>query len=62
MRRLAGRFLFAYTLIQVFQQFRVLGGKDQAINPVIEEDIYDTLASKTAITRRHSLGGVYTKA
>ena len=29
----------------------------QAINPVIEEDIYDTLASKTAVTRRHSLGG-----
>ena len=29
----------------------------QAINPVIEEDIYDTLSSKTAVTRRHSLGG-----
>ncbi|MEG0628109.1 MAG: argininosuccinate lyase [Enterococcus sp.] len=29
----------------------------QAINAVIEEDIYDTLSSKTAVTRRHSLGG-----
>ncbi|MGG5370776.1 argininosuccinate lyase [Enterococcus sp. AZ196] len=29
----------------------------QAINSVIEEDIYDTLSSKTAVTRRHSLGG-----
>ncbi|MGX7205276.1 argininosuccinate lyase [Enterococcus pingfangensis] len=29
----------------------------QALNPVIEADIYDTLASKTAVTRRHSLGG-----
>lgn len=29
----------------------------KAITPVIEEDIYDTLASRTAIKRRHSLGG-----
>ncbi|WP_265458094.1 argininosuccinate lyase [Enterococcus sp. HY326] len=29
----------------------------QEITPLIEEDIYDTLSSKTAITRRHSLGG-----
>ncbi|AXG39407.1 argininosuccinate lyase [Enterococcus gilvus] len=29
----------------------------QAINAVIEDDIYDTLSSKTAVTRRHSFGG-----
>ena len=29
----------------------------QAISPVIESDIYETLASKTAVIRRHSLGG-----
>lgn len=29
----------------------------QAITPLIEADIYTTLASKTAIERRHSLGG-----
>lgn len=29
----------------------------QAITPLIEADIYDTLASKTAVIRRHSLGG-----
>ncbi|GCF94605.1 argininosuccinate lyase [Enterococcus florum] len=29
----------------------------QAISPLIEEDIYDTLSSKTAVTRRNSLGG-----
>ncbi|MHC5248636.1 argininosuccinate lyase [Enterococcus sp. LJL90] len=29
----------------------------QEITPLIEEDIYDTLSSKTAIARRHSLGG-----
>ncbi|MGM0122762.1 argininosuccinate lyase [Enterococcus sp. AZ194] len=29
----------------------------QAISPLIEEDIYTTLASKTAIQRRHSFGG-----
>lgn len=29
----------------------------QAITPLIEEDIYQTLASKTAIERRHSYGG-----
>lgn len=29
----------------------------QSINPVIEADIYDTLSSKTAVIRRHSLGG-----
>ena len=29
----------------------------QAINSIIEEDIYDTLSSKTAVIRRHSLGG-----
>lgn len=29
----------------------------QSITPLIEEDIYDTLASKTAIQRRHSFGG-----
>ncbi|WP_159723297.1 argininosuccinate lyase [Enterococcus sp. CSURQ0835] len=29
----------------------------QAITPLIQNDIYDTLASKTAVIRRHSLGG-----
>lgn len=29
----------------------------QAMTPLIEEDIYQTLASKTAIERRHSYGG-----
>lgn len=29
----------------------------QSITPLIEEDIYDTLASRTAIKRRHSQGG-----
>ncbi|MFC4772620.1 argininosuccinate lyase [Enterococcus hermanniensis] len=29
----------------------------QAISPVIDSDIYETLASKTAVIRRHSLGG-----
>ena len=29
----------------------------QAISELIEEDIYDTLASKTAVVRRTSLGG-----
>jgi len=29
----------------------------QAITPLIEADIYDTLASKTAVIRRHSFGG-----
>lgn len=29
----------------------------QEITPLIEDDIYDTLASKTAIQRRHSYGG-----
>ncbi|MGX7352599.1 argininosuccinate lyase [Enterococcus canis] len=29
----------------------------QAISPLIDEDIYPALASKTAVARRHSLGG-----
>lgn len=29
----------------------------QSISPLFEEDIYDTLSSRTAVKRRHSLGG-----
>lgn len=53
---IVGKLVLACTQKGIFLQDVPLE-EYQAIHSVIEEDIYDTLSSKTAVTRRHSLGG-----
>lgn len=53
---IVGKLVLACTQKGIFLQYVPLE-EYQAIHSVIEEDIYDTLSSKTAVTRRHSLGG-----
>lgn len=53
---IVGKLVLACTQKGIFLQDVPLE-EYQAIHSVIEADIYDTLSSKTAVTRRHSLGG-----